>query len=435
MAIRIAIDNSYSQITGLSREQHKALGQALSYTLDPKASYFSGGFGPTKRSLLGKNGHFPTGLLNAAKAELKKLNVSAVLKDLRTPKMPHNGLFTLSMGVTPYPAQINAVKAAQSVIRGSIQMPTGTGKSFTMGLLINALQLKTLVIVPNLELKRQLTETFTAMFGSLKNITVENIDNPDLKHHKDYDCLILDEAHHAAAKTYRDLNKYAWTKIYRRYFFTATPFRSQDGEQMLLEGIIGETIFQIDYKHAVEQKYIVPLEAYYVEVPKSHTDGNRWAKVYSDLVVNNKARNEIITDLMWALNSAEKSTLVLVKEILHGIELSGNDFAFMQGSNDDNEYLLTKFNKGKRLLVATTGVCGEGVDTRPAEYIVIAGLGKSKNAFMQQCGRGFRNYPGKESCKIIIFKDESHKWTKEHFRAQCKILKDEYGLIPVKLDL
>jgi superfamily II DNA or RNA helicase len=54
---------------------------------------------------------------------------------------------------------------------------------------------------------------------------------------------------------------------------------------------------------------------------------------------------------------------------------------------------------------------------------------------MQQCGRGFRRYEDKESCKIILIKDSSHKWTKQHFKAQCKILEEEYGVIPLKINV
>ena len=43
-----------------------------------------------------------------------------------------------------------------------------------------------------------------------------------------------------------------------------------------------------------------------------------------------------------------------------------------------------EFNMGEiKTLIGTTGVVGEGVDTRPTEYVIIAGLGKSKPAFMQ----------------------------------------------------
>ena len=99
--------------------------------------------------------------------------------------------------------------------------------------------------------------------------------------------------------------------------------------------------------------------------------------------------------------------------------------------------LIDDFNRQKThpILIGTTGVLGEGIDTRPAEWIIIAGLGKSKNQFMQNIGRGIRVYPGKKSCKVILFKDGSHKWTLKHFKEQCMILKEVYGIVPMRLEL
>ena len=108
---------------------------------------------------------------------------------------------------------------------------------------------------------------------------------------------------------------------------------------------------------------------------------------------------------------------------------------FANGKDKDSTDLIKFFSEGKlKALIGTNGIVGEGVDTRAAEYIIIAGLGKSKNQFMQQIGRGVRVYPGKDSCKIITFLDKSHKWTRDHFSTQVKILREEYGCEIIKLD-
>ena len=39
-----------------------------------------------------------------------------------------------------------------------------------------------------------------------------------------------------------------------------------------------------------------------------------------------------------------------------------------------------------------------------------------------------------DSCKIITFLDKSHKWTRDHFSTQVKILREEYGCEIIKLD-
>jgi superfamily II DNA or RNA helicase len=343
------------------------------------------------------------------------------------------------MGMIPYKAQLDAVKAALRYHRGTLSCPTGTGKSYTMALLVNALQVRTLIVVPTCELKKQLQADFIKWFGSLKNITIENIDATALETRGNYDLLLLDEAHHAAAKTYQILNKKVWDGIYYKFFFTATAFRSNDEERLLMESVVGQVIYRLTYQEAIKAKYIVPVEAYFIESPKQNEiEGFTWAQVYSELVVNNPARNELLRRLLSSLAEANLSTLCLVKEIKHGenlLALSCHSH-FVCGEDAESKKYISAFNSGKiKSLIGTTGVMGEGIDSRAAEYVIIAGLGKSKNVFMQQVGRAVRNYPGKETAKVIIIKDLSHKWTRSHFAAQKKILKDEFSCIPVLLTI
>lgn len=340
--------------------------------------------------------------------------------------------------IIPYIHQVKAAKTAACIGRGTISMVTGYGKSVTMALLINELQVKTLVIVPNLELKRQLTETFNKLLGPTKNVVVENIDSVFLKRDAtNYDCLIIDEVHRAAAKSYHKLNKTKWKDIYYRFGFTATPYRNKDNEQLLLQSMAGDVIYKVDYNSALKDNAIVPIESYYVEVPKQLTNAIGWAQVYKHLVVNNDSRNKLISALLQRLNEQAVPTLCLVKEIAHGNLISNlTGVPFANGQDEDSRIYIEQFNSGKiKCLIGTTGILGEGIDSRPAEFVIIAGLGKAKSAFLQQIGRGVRIYPGKESCKVVLFKDASHEYCLRHYKEQCKILKEELNLVPLKLEI
>jgi superfamily II DNA or RNA helicase len=195
-------------------------------------------------------------------------------------------------------------------------------------------------------------------------------------------------------------------------------------------------IYRVEHQTAVEKGYIVPIEAYYLDLPAVEVEGTSWQKVYKELIVEREDRNSKIAVLLARLHSLGVSALCLVKEVEHGrkiADLTGLEFA--TGEDGNSIELLDRFNRGGTAMVGTTGVMGEGRDTRPAEYVIIAGLGKSKNAFMQQVGRGFRRFEGKESCKVILVRDPSHKWTLEHFKAQVKYLAEEYGVKPIKLEV
>lgn len=347
----------------------------------------------------------------------------------------------------PYPEQIEAARLAARLGQGTICMPTGTGKSVTMALLMNELQVKTLLVVPTISLKTQLRQSFTQFFGSLGHITIENIDSAALAHSGNHDCLIIDEAHHAAANTYRRLNQKVWNKIYYKFFFTATPFRSNSEEQMLYESVAGPVIYNLPYPVAVAKGYITPLQVFFYPLPKVRMPNGgdaQFSTVYSHLVVNRADRNEIIADMAHALSERGVSTLVLTKQVEHGevlrrmiSERVGRDVAYMHGENANNRLHLLEFLvEETHLLVGTHGVLGEGIDTKPAEWVILATTVKSKNLFMQMLGRVFRRFTykdgrPKESGKVVLFFDPSHKFLVDHFKACVNYLKEEYNITPV----
>ncbi len=436
--------NSLSRIEGLPETSFKALRDILSYT---EAGYYPGsGRPPAKRFLIDRKGAFPTGLLYLVDKFLEAMPVPAKRVDLRIKPKYVIDLFTQRLPYPLYPEQIAAGEAAMAANRGIISMPTGSGKSVVISEIINRLQVPTLVVVPSLELKRQLTASLSAAYGRRcvggkgQLIWVENVDALDTKVPiKGYDCVIIDEFHHSAASTYRKLNTKAWGDIYYRFGLTATPFRANDDERLLLESVLSKVIYSILYQTCVDLKRIVPIEAYYIDLPLTQMKGNpnSWPAVYSELVVNNEYRNGIICSLLGKFHANKLATLCLVKEIKHGEILS--DWAtvpFANGAADNTRQLILEFILGETTsLIGTTGVIGEGIDTKPAEWLIAAAGGKSKNQFMQQIGRVLRLHPGKETGKVILFRDASNKWLLNHFKAQVKILKEEYGVVPVKLEL
>lgn len=430
---KITVGNSYSKIEGLEAAPFEALRKALSYRIDAQAAFFSKSFGPQIKYMIDKRGEFPTGLLTKVKELLRTYPVNVVVNDTRT--KPKSLKLPMDLGkVTPYPDQRWAAEAIRDKHRGCISAPTGSGKSLIIALIIGELKVKTLVVVPSLEIKRQLSDVLEAYFGNTPLITVENIDSNALKSSKSYDLLIIDECHHVAAKTYQKLNKSAWSGIYYRALLTATPFRNNPEETLLFEGIAGDIVYAIAYQNAVKSGYIVPVEAYYFQVPKQPTNAYTWAEVYSQLVVNNQVRNELIASILSSLES--KALLCLVKEIRHGEILSDlTGIPFANGQDESTRDYIRQFNSGEiKALIGTTGVLGEGIDTKPAEYVIIAGLGKARSAFQQQVGRVLRRYGDKDSGKVLLFSDKSHKFTQRHFKAQTTILKEEYNVTPIQLE-
>jgi superfamily II DNA or RNA helicase len=167
-----------------------------------------------------------------------------------------------------------------------------------------------------------------------------------------------------------------------------------------------------------------------------------YAKSYSKDVVQNVEFNRMVSNLIKNLIDANIPTLCLTKQVTHGVTLQdmlmedGYHVPFAEGKSETKSADIAAFNACEVTgLVGTTGVLGEGVDTKPCEYVLLAGGGKSKNQFMQNCGRAFRRFQGKESGKIVLFKNPNNKWLLDHFNQCLKYLEEEYGVIAQKLEI
>lgn len=455
--ITLHLDNSQCRITGLSSGVFKELQALLSYkeVTGRTIRTNSGRRIPEilTKHLLDRNGNYPSGLTYMVESFLSVRHIEPAFNDLRV--LPTLGSAPLERRTagrhTPYPEQVEGAKAVFKRGSGIVSAPTGFGKSVLMELIIDSFKVKSLVVVPSLQLKIQLTEGLQEAFGADKvgpldakgqpqfPISVENYQGLDPKViPRGVDLLIIDEFHRSGASSYFDLNKTAWSKIYHKCGVSATPFRSRDEERILLESILSEVIYKVPYEVAVAKGYIVPMEAYIFRLPPvKGLDIRTWHGVYNKLVVKREDRNKLITDQAAKLIDGGCSTLILVKQVEHGRILQtmlhelGMEVPFVKGENDDNREVIAEFSSGRsKGLIATAGVFGEGIDSRACEYVLLALGGKARNAFSQQIGRGFRKFPGKESCKIFLYEDPSHKWLQAHHNLCVGYLKNDYGILP-----
>lgn len=452
--LKIKVGNSSCSVGNPSLEQVNALRRELSYSEKKRAGGYRKTFGSERKYLIDKRGTFPTGLLYLVEETLTKKGWTFEVEDTRVRpvvgKFAPNSLFIDTSMIARLEQKIAAMAAKENG-RGIIVAPTGCGKSFIAALVLDTFQVKSLIVVPSLELKRQLTDSlrewFGPMVGPLVNgeakffITVENVDQLEPAPLPGVDLVLIDEFHHSAAKSYRDLNMKAWNTVYFKFGLTATPFRSKDEERLLLESVLSKVIYQVDYYTAVDKGYISRMEVFFYDLPAIKFEGSaeNWHNVYKKLIVEREDRNELICDMVQNLVAEKKSTLVLVKQVEHGLKLQhmlavrGVKVPLVCGVEERNRELIQSFNDREELCLIGTSVIGEGVDTRPTEFVILAGGGKSKPAFMQQLGRGFRRFPGKDQCNIVMFNDNSHHWLLNHFKECTKILKQEYGITAAKL--
>ena len=77
----------------------------------------------------------------------------------------------------------------------------------------------------------------------------------------EFDMIIIDEAHHAAAKSYKKIINYFKPRLLLG--FTATPNR---GDNVRLDDVFQKIIFQKDLKWAIQNKYLTDIECLRVNI-------------------------------------------------------------------------------------------------------------------------------------------------------------------------
>ena len=233
--LNLIVNNSTSRLEGFTPSQFSAIRNELSYT--PPSNGFTFSY---PQALIDKKGQFATGLMERLLLLLEMQGWPVSIQDLRIEPQKATTPFYISLPVNPYPEQLQAVAALETHGRGVVVANTGFGKSIVVGLAIEAMQVPALVIVPNLNLKKQLTDSLRQFFPEVtvggwgSTICVENIDAlENKKGPHSYGLMVIDEMHHAAAKTYRKINKGIAASIYYRLGLTATFFRFQKSEDIL----------------------------------------------------------------------------------------------------------------------------------------------------------------------------------------------------------
>ena len=286
---------------------------------------------------------------------------------------------------------------------------TGVGKTITAATDAKAVGGRTLFRVNALKLASQAKETFAKVWpeatlgeytGSQKDMTqtvifatVQSI-SKDLEKFSptDFDYLIVDECHHAAANTYQKIFTYFHPKFILG--LTATPERS-DGEDML--ELFQNVAHKMDLKTAVERGVLVPIRCIRVKTNIDLTDVRINGIKYNSQDLESKLfipeRNQLIVDTYLKYVNGKK-TVIFCASVDHAAEIA--------------------------MLLRDNGVKAEAVSGRDRvevrekilkDYetgLFMARPTMSKTIYLQQLGRGTRRCPGKEDLLVVDFVDNAN---------------------------
>lgn len=286
-----------------------------------------------------------------------------------------------------------------------------------------------------------------------------------LTHHK-FRIVIVDEAHHSAAPSYRtalvhlgflppaeasdvenieaadfddvvEMEKALqnWDarapKDRLLVGVTATPNRSD----AIGLGCVFQTIaYSYNLKDAIGDGWLVPILPWVIETESSLDDVRTTAGDFNqkDLAeaVNNAQRNELAV-AAWREHAEGLSTIAFTVDVAHAHALAerfqkdGIRAAAISGETpkDDRRVMLRQFSEGQLDVLSNCMVLTEGTDLPRTSCILHAKPTKSATLYEQMTGRGLRLFPGKSECVVIDLVDVARR----HSLQASPVL---YGLPP-----
>lgn len=213
-----------------------------------------------------------------------------------------------------------------------------------------------------------------------------------------FDTIIVDEAHHAAAKTYRAILDYF--KPRALLGFTATPNRS---DRVRLNDVFDEIIFDRDLLWGIKNGWLSDIECKRIDIGYDlrgvHTRQGDYAP--GELAEAMDGTADAIAEAYRTL--AKGATLIFAVNVHQCEEIAKRipGAAVVTGSTKNRGDIIERFTAGEIPCIVNCMVFSEGTDIPRVETVIIARPTQSDTLYTQMVGRGLRLYPGKERLLLV----------------------------------
>jgi len=307
---------------------------------------------------------------------------------------------------------------------------TGTGKTVTAVTDAKHCGGRTMFLAHTQELVNQAAETFRSLWsevsvgkytesmkesdsyivcGSIQSVALHLDDFKD----NEFDYLIIDEAHHASADTYRKVLAYFKPKF--TLGLTATPERTDD--KSILD-IFKNTAHKLDIQTAVEIGELVPIRCIRIHTNIDLTKVRFNSVQYNIRDLESKIyvpeRNKLIVDT-WLQYVKNKRTVVFCASVKHSEQIAsmfceqGITAVAVSGGMKPSERkeFQDKFVSREIQVLCACDLLNEGWDCPEIEVLFMARPTMSKVLYTQQLGRGMRLFDGKDSLMVFDFVDNA----------------------------
>ena len=227
-----------------------------------------------------------------------------------------------------------------------------------------------------------------------------------------YDVIYIDEAHHGAAASWREVIEHFRPR--EIVGFTATPERTDGVDIVDLFG--GEYTTELRLWEAVDDQLLVPFQ--YVGVDDG-TDLRSLAWHRGDYAIgalstlytgdHERVRRTVEALDRWVESPANMRALGFCVSVDHAIFMAeqftklGFRAHYLSGEHDPahRDAVLSRLKAGELQVVFSVDVLGEGVDVPDVDTLLLLRPTQSPVLFAQQLGRGLRTSPGKANCLVL----------------------------------
>ena len=309
------------------------------------------------------------------------------------------------------------------------QMPTGTGKTYLLTGVIDSFvsnnpKEKVWIVAHRRELVSQIDETVrkfhsysasntSSLLSSVKAVSIQWLSKHYDEIEEEPGMIVIDEAHHALAKTYKEM----WERFPKAKFLglTATPCRlngkgftdlfdvlvqSWDVPEFISKGRLATYDFVSIKSDGMTQRLIDSLQ-------KRGADGDYQNKEM-DMLLNKKPSIERLYQsleefgkdrkgIVYAINISHAQKITKLYQE-HGVKAIAIDSKTPAAERQQD---IEAFKKGDIQVLVNVDIFSEGFDCPDVEFVQLARPTMSLAKYLQMVGRGLRVAKGKKNCVII----------------------------------
>ena len=205
----------------------------------------------------------------------------------------------------------------------------------------------------------------------------------------EFDMIITDEAHHAAARSYQKIYNYFVPRLHLG--FTATPNR---GDGARLDNVYQDIIFDRDLKWGIQRGYLSDIHCLRVNIGY---DLSKVARRMGDFAtgelenaMNIESHNKAIAEAYYKY--AKGQTLIFATSVQHAQDIAKEipGAVAVTGDTKNRAEIIDAFTRKEIPVLVNCMIFTEGTDIPLVETVMIARPTQNSSLYTQMVGRGLR---------------------------------------------